>query len=275
MPAVIQRKMLENPAWYTAYTPYQPEISQGRLEAMLEFQTMVWDLTGLPVANASMLDEATAAAEAMAMAAGARRKAARFFVDARRAPADARDVMRTRAEPLGIEVVVARPRRRRCRKAAASARWLQYPAPSGIGARLRAADRAPRTRRARWRCVAADSLALVLLEPPGELGADIGVGTSQRFGVPWASAGRTPPSCARATRRSSARCPAGSSACRSTPTAARRCASRCRRASSTSAARRRRPTSARRRCCSPSSRRCTPSTTGREGLERSRGACTG
>src|SRR6266702_4004005 len=135
-PAVIQRNVLENPGWYTQYTPYQPEISQGRLEALLNYQTMVIDLTGLPVANASLLDEGTAAAEAMSLVhavAGGDAKA--FFVASDCHPQTI-EVVRTRAEPLG------------------------------------------------WRVVAADLLSLCLLAPPGELGADVAVGSSQRFGVP-------------------------------------------------------------------------------------------
>ena len=115
-PPAIQRNILENPAWYTAYTPYQPEIAQGRLEALLNFQTMVSDLTGLPVANASLLDEATAAAEAMTMAQRvAKSKAGAFFVD-RNCHPQTIAVIRTRAEPLGIEVIVGDPGRARSRR---------------------------------------------------------------------------------------------------------------------------------------------------------------
>ena len=145
---MIRRNVLENPAWYTAYTPYQPEISQGRLEALLNFQTMVEDLTGLPVAGASMLDEATAAAEAMALAHRAAKKGDTFVVDADAFP-QTLDVVRTRAEPLGLEVVVhdlaaAAAGRRRLRRARA------VPGRVRRGARPRAGRRRPRTSAARW-----------------------------------------------------------------------------------------------------------------------------
>src|ERR1700710_2024295 len=145
LPAVIQRNILENPAWYTAYTPYQPEISQGRLEALFNFQTMICDLTGLDVANASLLDEATAAAEAMALAErAAQNKTKSFFVDAEVHP-QTLAVLRTRAEPLGWNLIVGDP--------------------------------------------FAALVALTLLASPGELGADIAVGSAQRFGVPMGYGG--------------------------------------------------------------------------------------
>jgi glycine dehydrogenase len=189
-PAVIRRNLLENPAWYTAYTPYQPEISQGRLEALLNFQTMVEDLTGLPVAGASMLDEATAAAEAMTMA---RRVAGRgriFLADADCLP-QTLAVLATRAEPLGIELVTAAVSPELIAAQPDGELFgvlLQYPGASGVVRDLAPAIEAARARGA-VTAVAADLLALTLLRPPGELGADIAVGTAQRFGVPMGFGG--------------------------------------------------------------------------------------
>ena len=179
-PAVILRNVLENPAWYTAYTPYQPEISQGRLEALLNFQTMVSDLTAMDLANASLLDEGTAAAEAMAMCRRLTPKAGpRFLVDAECHPQTI-DVVRTRAVPLGIEVVVgpvdAVPE-------GTFGVLVQYPGTSGE-VRDHAALIAAAHEAGALVTVAADLLSLVLLRPPGEIGADVVVGSSQRFGVP-------------------------------------------------------------------------------------------
>jgi glycine dehydrogenase len=187
LPAVIQRNILENPAWYTAYTPYQPEISQGRLEALFNFQTMICDLTGLDVANASLLDEATAAAEAMALAertSGAKTKA--FFVDSEVHP-QTLAVLRTRAEPLGWTLVVGDPATDLGR-AEVFGGLLQYPGTSGAVRDLRGAIAALREKGA-IAIVAADLLALTLLASPGELGADIAVGSAQRFGVPMGYGG--------------------------------------------------------------------------------------
>src|SRR6185436_18672396 len=164
LPPVIQRNILENPAWYTAYTPYQPEISQGRLEALLNFQTMVSDLTGLPVANASLLDEATAAAEAMTVARrGSKAASNRFLVDADVFP-QTLGVIETRAEPLGIEVVVADlgdglP------EGEFFGVLAQYPGASGRIRDLRAVIDAAHEQGA-IACIGADILALVLLKPP-------------------------------------------------------------------------------------------------------------
>ena len=190
-PPVIQRNVLENPAWYTAYTPYQAEIAQGRLEALLNFQTMVIDLTALPVANASLLDEATAAAEAMAVAWGTRGSPERnlFFVSEDCHPQTI-EVVRTRAKARGIVVVVGD-------------HWtyafgpsvfgvlVQYPASDGaipdytaLPGQLRAAAPGRGADDAPVLAVAADLLSLTLLAPPGEWGADIVVGSTQRFGVP-------------------------------------------------------------------------------------------
>ena len=189
-PAVIRRNLLENPAWYTAYTPYQPEISQGRLEALINFQTMVEDLTGLPVAGASMLDEATAAAEAMTMARRVARKGGIFLADADCLP-QTLAVLATRAEPLGIELVVA-PVTPELVAAQPDGELfgvlLQYPGASGAVRDLAPAIEAARGRGA-VAAVAADLLALTLLRPPGELGADIAVGSAQRFGVPMGFGG--------------------------------------------------------------------------------------
>ncbi|GGK82443.1 glycine dehydrogenase (decarboxylating) [Planomonospora parontospora subsp. parontospora] len=179
-PAVIRRNLLENPGWYTAYTPYQPEISQGRLEALLNFQTVVSDLTGLDIAGASLLDEATAAAEAMTLARRAgRAKSDVFVVDADALP-QTKAVLRTRAEPLGIELVESdlSGELPECFGV-----LVQYPGASGRIRDFRAVAEAARARGAQV-VAAADLLALTVLTPPGELGADIAIGSSQRFGVP-------------------------------------------------------------------------------------------
>src|SRR5712675_538986 len=187
LPAVIQRNILENPAWYTAYTPYQPEISQGRLEALFNFQTMICDLSGLDVANASLLDEATAAAEAMALAERASQvKTKSFFVDAEVHP-QTLAVLRTRAEPLGWTLVVGDPLSD-LDKAEVFGALLQYPGTSGAVRDLHPAIAALRAKGGLV-IVAADLLALTLLASPGELGADIEIGSAQRFGVPMGYGG--------------------------------------------------------------------------------------
>lgn len=187
LPAVIQRNILENPAWYTAYTPYQPEISQGRLEALFNFQTMICDLTGLDVANASLLDEATAAAEAMALAErAAKAKTKSFFVDSEVHP-QTLAVLRTRAEPLGWNVVVGDPLTD-LDGADVFGALLQYPDTSGAVRDLRPAIAALHAKGA-MAIIAADLLALTLLASPGELGADIAIGSAQRFGVPMGYGG--------------------------------------------------------------------------------------
>jgi glycine dehydrogenase len=187
LPAVIQRNILENPAWYTAYTPYQPEISQGRLEALFNFQTMICDLTGLDVANASLLDEATAAAEAMALAErAAHSKTKSFFVDSEVHP-QTLAVLRTRAEPLGWNLIVGDPLTDLAH-AEVLGGLLQYPASSGAVRDLRPAIATLRAKGA-IAIVAADLLALTLLASPGELGADIAIGSAQRFGVPMGYGG--------------------------------------------------------------------------------------
>ena len=192
LPAVIQRNILENPGWYTAYTPYQAEIAQGRLEALLNFQTMVADLTGMEIANASLLDEATAAAEAMTMMHGLRSredvKAGKnsFFVSHECFPQTI-ELLKTRAKPLGIELVIG-DFRTLTLNAALYGALLQYPASNGAvedysGFVTKAKENGMTV------AVAADLLSLVLLPPPGEWGADIVLGSAQRFGVPMGYGG--------------------------------------------------------------------------------------
>jgi len=179
-PNVIQRNILENPAWYTAYTPYQPEISQGRLEALINFQTMISDLTGMEMSNSSMLDEGTAAAEAMALCQRmSKSKSSRFFVDSDCLPQTI-EVIKTRAEPMGIGVEVADPADF---DGEAFGILLQYPGASGEVRDYR--DIIGKVQAQKGLAVmAADILSLVLLESPGSLGADVAIGTTQRFGVP-------------------------------------------------------------------------------------------
>src|SRR5690349_20653180 len=185
-PAVIQRNVLENPAWYTAYTPYQPEISQGRLEALVNFQTMICDLTAMAIANASMLDEATAAAEGMALCRRMSQQSSRTLYVAADVLPQTIDVVRTRAGPLDIAVAIGPA------EAAADADcfavMLQYPGADGdvrdyrdLTARLHA--------KGALVIAASDLLALTMLTPPGEWGADVVVGSSQRFGVPMGFGG--------------------------------------------------------------------------------------
>src|SRR6266545_244090 len=187
LPPVIQRNILENPAWYTAYTPYQAEISQGRLEALLNFQTLVSDLTALDVGNASLLDEATAAAEAMALARRVTKsKATAFFVDEECLPQTIA-VLKTRAEPLGWQIVVGDPFKDLDAETVFGT-LFQYPGVCGAFhdfsepvAKLHAAKALA--------VIAADPLALTLLKPPGEMGADVAIGSMQRFGMPMGYGG--------------------------------------------------------------------------------------
>src|SRR6266446_3506389 len=182
-PTVIQRNVLENPGWYTAYTPYQAEIAQGRLEALLNFQTMVSDLTGLEIANASLLDEGTAAAEAMHLAEAVSKHEGKptYLVDVNCHPQTIA-VVRTRAAARGIDVVVADPGTFRFQDSTIGA-LIQYPATDGAIRDYRPLCEAAHTAGALV-TVATDLLALTLLSPPGAWGADIAVGNSQRFGVP-------------------------------------------------------------------------------------------
>ncbi len=190
-PGVILRNILENPAWYTAYTPYQAEISQGRMEALVNFQTMVCDLTGMAIANASMLDEATAAAEAMTLARRSVKNSSHNFIVAGDAHPQTIEVIRTRAAPLGLKVVLAN----------SAAEWdaliaggdyfaalEQLPSTSGGVHDLRQDAERIHAHQAAF-IVAADLLALTLITPPGELGADIALGSTQRFGVPMGGGG--------------------------------------------------------------------------------------
>ena len=187
VPGVIQRNILENPGWYTQYTPYQAEIAQGRLEMLLNFQTMVMDLTGMEIANASLLDEGTAAAEAMHLAYGEHRRDGNVFFVSELCHPQTIEVVRTRAEPLGIDIVVGDHREQAFGDQVFGA-LIQYPATDG-----RVLDYRHFAERARESDVmvicAADLLALALLEPPGAWGADIVVGNSQRFGVPMGFGG--------------------------------------------------------------------------------------
>jgi glycine dehydrogenase len=181
-PAVIQRNVLENPSWYTAYTPYQAEVSQGRLEALLTFQQMIIDLTGLELANASLLDEATAAAEAMAMARRVGKSSAdAFFVDADCHP-QTLAVLRTRAGGLGLKIVTGDPFRE-LEPASVFGALLHYPGSSGAVRDFRPVIERLREAQA-LAVMATDLLSLLLLTPPGELGADVAIGNAQRFGVP-------------------------------------------------------------------------------------------
>ena len=187
-PKVILRNILENPGWYTQYTPYQAEIAQGRLQALLNFQTMVMDLTGMEMANASLLDEATAAAEAMFMLHSARPKGQgeKIFISEKAFPQTI-DVIQTRAEPLGLEVVIGNPFEVEFTNEFFAV-FVQYP--NGEGAIEDYEDMTARANAAGVKTiVAADLLSLTLLKAPGEWGAEVVVGTTQRFGIPMGNGG--------------------------------------------------------------------------------------
>lgn len=244
-PPVLRRHILENPAWYTAYTPYQPEISQGRLEALLNFQTMVAELTGLDIANASMLDEGTAAAEAMTLMHRAVKSASnRLVVDADLYPQTAA-VIATRAEPLGIDVVTAD-------LAAGLPEGdffgviVQLPGASGVVRDWTTLISAAHERGALV-AVGADLLALTLVAPPGDIGADVAFGTTQRFGVPMGFGGRTR-GISRCTPPTPASCRDASSESRWMPTVRPHTGFRCRPANSTSVGTRPPATSVPHRC---------------------------
>ncbi len=256
-PALIQRQVLENPSWYTAYTPYQAEISQGRLEALLTFQTLISELTGLPIANASLLDEATAAAEAMALSRAVCKRpgAHRYLVDHQVLP-QTLAVLQTRAEPVGITLELVDAQALAADAAAASPTLeqsdvfgllLQLPATSGVlwdpTALLQAARAAGVIA-----TVAIDPLAQVLLAPVGQLGASIAVGSAQRLGVPMMAGG--PHAAFFATEEAYKRQIPGRLVGQSLDAeAGRPCDWHCRPASSTFAATRPPATSAPPRCC--------------------------
>jgi glycine dehydrogenase len=181
-PPVIARNILENPGWYTAYTPYQPEIAQGRLEALLNFQTMIIDLTGLEIANASLLDEATAAAEAMSLSYGVCKNKANTYFVSRDCHPQTIDVLQTRAKPLGIQIIVGEHQTFDFEQPIFGA-VLQYPTSDGTIYDYRAFIEKAHAQGALV-TVAADPLSLTLLTPPGEFGADIAIGSTQRFGIP-------------------------------------------------------------------------------------------
>ncbi len=187
-PAVILRNVMENPGWYTQYTPYQAEISQGRLELLLNFQTMIADLTGLPIANASLLDEGTAAAEAMAMAMNIAPKQPHAFFAADHCHPQTLGVLRTRCESMGVELVIGDPFADGFDPSEYAGVLVQYPDTSGVIHDYRAFAKGVRDAGAVV-VMAADPLALTLLTPPGEIGADIAVGSVQRFGVPMGGGG--------------------------------------------------------------------------------------
>jgi glycine dehydrogenase len=186
-PTVILRNVFENPVWYTAYTPYQPEISQGRLESLLNFQTMVADLTGMEISNASLLDEGTAAAEAMFMAHSLCKNKANAFVVSPNMHPHVIEVMSTRAEPLGFEMIIADPAQYDFSKPVFGV-FFQYPDTFGVVSDYSAAAKKYKEHGALV-VASVDLLAMTLLTPPGEWGADIVVGNSQRFGVPMGYGG--------------------------------------------------------------------------------------
>ena len=191
-PSVILRNLFQNPGWYTQYTPYQAEIAQGRLESLLNFQTMVCDLTGLPVANASLLDEATAASEAMTMFYGLKNKRAKdyqatHFLVSKNVFVHTLDVLITRSEPLGIKVIVADPKEMIFNQDVFGV-LLQYPAEDGSVEDLSSVVDAAK-KEGVFVAVASDIMSLALLTPPGEWGADVVLGNTQRFGVPMGFGG--------------------------------------------------------------------------------------
>ena len=186
-PAVIQRNVLENPAWYTAYTPYQAEISQGRMEAVLAFQTMICDLTGMPIANASLLDEATAAAEAMTLAHRMHKGQESSFIADRKCHPQTLEVLATRAEPLGIDLIIGDVAEMADKQKYFGV-LVQYPNTEGDVPDWHGLAERVHENNALL-CVAADPLSLTLLTPPGEWGADIVVGSTQRFGMPMGCGG--------------------------------------------------------------------------------------
>jgi glycine dehydrogenase len=187
-PGVILRNILENPAWYTAYTPYQAEISQGRMEAILNFQTLVCDLTGMAIANGSMLDEATSAAEAVTLAKRSVKSKSNVLIVAGDCHPQTIEVIQTRCQPLGLEVKVGMAPQLMAEHDDYFAVVCQYPSTTGLIHDLKAHVDAAHAKQAAF-IVCADLLALTLLVPPGEFGADIVVGNSQRLGMPMGCGG--------------------------------------------------------------------------------------
>jgi len=248
-PPVIQRNVLENPGWYTAYTPYQAEISQGRLEAILNFQSMIAELTGMEIANASLLDEATAAAEAVSMAHALHKAGSKVIAVAADVHPQTRAVIATRAWPLGWEIVDFHPGDI---EAIAGAKpfavVLNYPGSTGELRDLAAEIAAAKIAGA-LAIVCADILALTILTPPGEMGADVVVGSAQRFGVPMGFGG--PHAGYFATKDAFKRSMPGRLVGVSVDAAGRPAMRLALQTSSISAAKRRPPTSAPRRCCWP------------------------
>jgi glycine dehydrogenase len=246
-PPVIRRNVLENPSWYTSYTPYQPEISQGRLESLLNFQTVISDLTGLPIANASLLDEATAAAEAMTMARRASKsKSTNFFIHRDTHPQTI-SVMATRAEPLGIDLIIGDTSDLQPEDLFGA--LFSYPTSTGSISDWSTQIAAVKAAGA-VAIVVTDPLACVLLTSPGQLGADIAVGSAQRFGVPMGFVDRTPHSWQqpRLTREV---CPVVWLESVPIPKVAPHCVWRCRHASNIFVVKKQPAISARLKLCSP------------------------
>ena len=261
-PPVIQRNIFENPGWYTAYTPYQAEIAQGRLEALLNFQQMIMDLTALDIANASLLDEATAAAEAMSLCHAVVPDRKTFFVADNCHPQTIA-VIQTRAKPLGIEIKIGDYSHLKFDEAFFGA-LVQYPTTDGAIYDYRNFVAQAHDARALV-VVAADILALTLLKPPGEFGADVAVGNTQRFGVPLGFGG--PHAAYFATRDQFKR--------HTMPKVVPPTDSHCKRANNTSGAIKQPAISALRRSYSPSSRRCTLFIMAQKDYAQSQSAFTG
>jgi len=271
-PTVILRNIFENPSWYTAYTPYQPEISQGRLEAILNFQQMITDLTGMGIANSSMLDEGTAAAEAMTLIQRVGKSASNIFYVADDVLPQTLEVVRTRAEPIGVEVRVIAAGAIATLSEPCFGVLVQYPGVNGDVRDYRAAVEKLHAAGAMV-VAAADLLALTLLTHPGEWGADVVVGNSQRFGVPLGFGG--PHAGYLATRDEFKRSMAGRLVGVTIDAQGNKAYRLALQTREQHIRREKRPpTSAPRRCCWPSWHPCTPSTMARKAWSASPSACT-